>query len=100
MVFHVDIKDLERLFSKARDITNHHEFVVIGSNSVLGVPRDTELPARMTMSNDIDAYTKRDPDRVFELEKQLGQGSKFELENGYYLDPVSPTLPTFPEGWE
>jgi hypothetical protein len=30
----------------------------------------------------------------------LGQGSAFEDEHGYYLDPVSPNLPSFPEGWQ
>lgn len=100
VVFRVELKDLEKLFARAKELTNHDEFVVIGSNSVLGVPRDIELPRRMTMSNDVDAYTKNDPKRVYDLQKRLGQGSEFELENGYYLDPVSPTLPTLPEGWE
>jgi hypothetical protein len=96
----MDVEDLQKLFERARDLTGHTEFVVAGSNSVLGVPRDRELPPRMTMSNDVDAYTKDDPGRVFGLDKQLGQGSPFELENGYYLDPISPTLPTLPAGWE
>jgi hypothetical protein len=96
----VDVKDLEKLFARARDLTNHTEFVVVGSNSVLGVPRDSALPARMTMSNDVDAYPKADPGRAFDLVKDLGQGSAFDLENGFYFDPVSPTLPTLPAGWE
>jgi uncharacterized nucleotidyltransferase DUF6036 len=96
----VEVKDLRKLFERARELAGHAEFVVVGSNSVLGVPVDRELPARMTMSNDVDAYTRNDPGRIFDLEKQLGQGSPFELENGYFLDPVSPTLPTLPDGWE
>ncbi len=96
----MDLKDLQKLFERAKDLTRHSEFVVVGSNCVLGAPLDRELPPRMTMSNDVDAYTRNDPGRVFELERQLGQGSPFDLENGYYLDPVSPTLPTLPEGWE
>jgi len=96
----VDLKDLQKLFERAKDLSHHTEFVVVGSNSVLGVPLDRGLPPRMTMSIDVDAYTMKDPGRVFDLEAQLGQGSAFELENGYYLDPVSPTLPTLPDGWE
>ena len=96
----MDVEDLRKLFQLAKDLTGHTEFVVVGSNSVLGVPRDRELPARMTMSIDVDAYTRSDPDRIFDLAKELGQGSPFELENGYYLDPVSPALPTLPAGWE
>lgn len=100
LVVPVELKDLARLFARARDLTNHTEFVVIGSNSVLGVPRDREIPPRMTMSNDVDAWTKGDPARVHALAGALGQGSAFELENGFYLDPVSPALPTLPDGWE
>ena len=96
----MDVGDLQKLFARAMDLADHAEFVVVGSNSVLGVPRDRELPPRMVMSIDVDAYTKDDPGRIFDLEKELGQGSPFEMENGYYLDPVSPTLPTLPEGWE
>jgi hypothetical protein len=29
----------------------------------------------------------------------LGQGSPFEAEHGYYLDPVSPHVATLPAGW-
>lgn len=96
----MEIADLEKLFERARDLTSHAEFVVIGSNSVLGVPRDVDLPPRMTMSNHVATYLKNDPGRVFELEEHLGQESDFAIENGYYLDPVSPTLPTLPAGWE
>lgn len=96
----MDLNALHRLFAEARKLTNHDEFVVVGSNSVLGVPRDGALPARMTMSIDVDAYTRGDPGRIFAVEKQLGQGSRFEAEHGYFLDPVSPTLPTLPAGWE
>lgn len=95
----VELKDLDKLFAKARELTSHQEFVVVGSISILGVPATASIPERMTMSNDIDAYTKGDPGRIMDLQKELGQGSAFEMENGYYLDPVSPSLPTLPEGW-
>jgi hypothetical protein len=54
----------------------------------------------MVMSIDVDTYMKADPGRTGELCEALGQGSPFEDENGYYLDPVSPNLPSFPEGWK
>ncbi|MSQ50443.1 MAG: hypothetical protein EXR28_01010 [Betaproteobacteria bacterium] len=58
------------------------------------------IPARMLMSIDVDCYTRRDPGRVFELQHALGEGSAFETANGYFLDPVSPQLPTLPAQWE
>lgn len=97
----MDLSHLQTLFIEAKRLTEHREFVVVGSLCVLGVvQRSSEIPARMLMSIDVDCYTKADPERIFELEEKLGEGSKFEEEHGYYLDPVSPELPMLPEQWE
>ena len=53
----------------------------------------------MLLSIDVDCYTKDDPRRIFELEDRLGQGSPFEAQHGFYLDPVSPDIATLPENW-
>ena len=97
----MDLSHLQVLFSEAKRLTKHKEFVVVGSLCVLGVvQRSSEIPARMLMSIDVDCYTKSDPGRIFELEETLGEGSKFDEEHGYYLDPVSPELPMLPDQWE
>ena len=97
----MDLSHLQALFSEAKRLTKHKEFVVVGSLCVLGVvQRSSEIPARMLMSIDVDCYTRADPGRIFELEEKLGQGSKFDEEHGYYLDPISPELPTLPDQWE
>jgi hypothetical protein len=90
--------DLRRLFREARALTGESDYVVIGSLAALGHTGD--VPARMAMSIDVDAWCKSDPARVFQLSRALGQGSPFEARHGYYLDPVSPRLATFPDGWE
>lgn len=91
---------LFKLFQEAHRITGHKDYVVVGSLSILGSQDEDELPADMSLSNDIDSYTKADPGRINDLNAALGEGSKFHKENGYYLDPVSPNLPTLPEGWQ
>lgn len=97
----MNLSHLQTLFSEAKRLTKHNEFVVVGSLCVLGVvQRSSEIPARMLMSIDVDCYTKADPGRIFELREKLGQGSQFEEEHGYYLDPISPDLPTLPDQWE
>lgn len=96
----MDLSHLQALFSEARRLTNHSEFVVMGSLSILGVVQGNDIPAQMLMSIDVDCYTKADPGRILELEKALGEGSAFEAANGYYLDPVSPDLPMLPDQWE
>lgn len=90
-------EDLRRLFAQARSLTGETDYVVLGSLSALGYAG--ELPSRMAMSLDVDAYGKSDPGRIFELAPALGPGSAFEAENGYYLDPISPSIATLPAAW-
>lgn len=91
---------LFKLFYEAHRITGHKDYVVVGSLSILGTEDEDGLPAEMSMSNDIDSYTKADPGRINDVSAALGEGSEFHKENGYYLDPVSPNLPTLPDGWQ
>ena len=91
-------EELRRLFSRARALCGESDYVVFGSLAALG--HSGEIPARMAQSVDVDAYTRSDPARVFELVPALGQGSAFEAEHGYYLDPISPPVATLPAGWE
>jgi hypothetical protein len=90
--------DLRRLFARARALSGETDYVVFGSLAALGYAGD--VPARMAMSIDVDACGKADPARLFELTRDLGQGSPFESENGFYLDPISPRVATLPAGWE
>lgn len=85
---------------RAREISGHTDYVVIGSLSILGVEEGRSIPQDMSMSIDIDCYTKADPPRIFDLAASLGEDSDFRIEHGYYLDPVSPHLPSLPDAWE
>lgn len=96
----MELSNLQELFDQAKALTNHTEFVVLGSLSILGIVQGKEVPARMLMSIDVDCYTRQDPGRIFELAKTLGEGSPFEANHGYYLDPISPQVPTLPDQWE
>jgi hypothetical protein len=89
---------IEHLLGEAAKLTNHREYVIIGSLSVLG--QVASPPESMVYSIDIDLYAKSDPGRSDEIARNLGLGSAFEQANGYYADPVSPALATLPEGWE
>lgn len=91
---------LFKLFDEAHRLTGHKDYVVVGSLSILGTQDEEGLPAEMSMSNDVDSYTKADPGRIHDANAALGEGSEFHKANGYYLDPVSPNLPTLPDGWQ
>ena len=88
------------LLAAAKAECGHTEYVLVGSVSVLGMSDVSAIPAGMTMSIDADCYTLTDPPRVFDLQARLGEGSDYHRLHGIYLDPVSPKLPTLPDGWQ
>jgi hypothetical protein len=96
----MNLDHLFAAFARARELTGHTDYVVIGSLAVLGLADDASIPEDMSMSNDIDAYTKADPARIFDVVGALGAESEFHASNGYFVDPVSPHLPSLPDGWE
>lgn len=87
------------LFAEAKALSGYQDYVVIGSLSVLGLEESFDIPETMTMSVDADCYTKADPERIFDVVKALGENSPFHVAHGFYLDGVSPNLPSLPVGW-
>lgn len=72
---------IQRLLGEAAKLTNHRDYVIIGSLSVLGAvatPPDT-----MVHSIDIDLYPKNDPGRTAEIASHLGLGSDFEQSHAW-----------------
>lgn len=88
------------LLAQAQRLCGHSDFVVIGSLSVLALEPDCQIPADMTLSIDLDCYTRNDPPRVFEVLAELGENSAYHIASGVYLDGVSPNLATLPEAWQ
>lgn len=94
------LKNLLQLLARARAEIGHSEFVVVGSLSILAMEDVAQIPQDMSMSIDIDTYTLNDPIRIFDLKGLFGENSTYHRDHGFYLDPVSPDLPTLPNGWE
>lgn len=90
-------EQIQQALEAARNLSNHHEFVIAGSLSVLGLL--DRPPEFMSMSIDIDFYPLSDPGRASEIAQVLGEGSPFHNRYGFYLDAISPELPTLPGGW-
>lgn len=88
------------LFREARALCGQTDYVVIGSLSILGLQQSFDVPDAMTMSNDVDCYTQADPGRIFDVVGALGENSPYHLKSGFYLDAVSPDLPSLPQGWQ
>ena len=87
------------VFNEARLLSGHTDFVVIGSLSILGLEHSFDIPDAMTMSIDVDCYTKADPARIFDVMKELGENSPYHHKSGFYLDAVTPELPSLPDDW-
>lgn len=96
----MNLDALFALLNAARAQCGHREYVLVGSLSVLGMAEVAGVPDDMTLSIDADCFTLADPGRVFDLKAALGEGSPWHREHGIYLDPVSPQLPTLPDGWQ
>ena len=96
----MNLNALFALLTQARKLSGHSDYVVIGSLSILGLEDAFDIPEDMTLSNDIDCYTRDDPERTFDLVAALGENSGWHQDHGYFLDAVAPALPTLPEGWQ
>jgi len=95
----VNFEQVEKLLTDIRDSEGIDKFVVLGSLSVLGLVSSRAIPEGMLVSNELDAYPEDDPGKRHGIAAKFGQGTRFELKHGYYFDPISPALPTLPEGW-
>lgn len=92
------LEQIRLILEEAARLTNHRQFVVVGSLSVLGALLDP--PPRMVQSIDVDFFPKLDPARIAEINAGLGEDSDFARRHGYYGDGVSPRIVAAPAGWE
>jgi hypothetical protein len=89
---------LEHLLRAASAITNEREFVVIGSQAILG-----QLPAApdaLLVSIEADLYPRYAPEKADLLDAAIGELSRFHETFGYYAHGVDETTATLPAGWE
>jgi hypothetical protein len=90
--------DLEHILRASRNVTGESEFIVIGSQSILG--RHPDVPKELLESLEADLYPRFRPELADQIEGSLGRYSQFDQTFGYFADGVSPTTAVLPEGWE
>lgn len=94
----VERENLEHLIRAAADVTHEYEFIIVGSQSILGaVPYP---PAELKMSMEADMYPRNAPEKSSLIEGALGEGSRFHDTHRYYAQGVGPETATLPAGWE
>lgn len=89
---------LEHLIRAAAEVTQEYEFIIIGSQSILGpIPNP---PAELKLSMEADMYPANAPEKADLIDGALGEGSRFHDKYKYYAQGVGPETPTLPEGWQ
>lgn len=90
-------EELEHIIRASADVTDQYEFVIVGSQSILGpVPHPEDV---FTMSAEADIYPLHAPELAEKIEGALGEGSRFHDTYGYYAQGVGPETAVLPEGW-
>jgi hypothetical protein len=89
--------ELEHIIRAAAAITDETDFVCVGSQAVLG--QYPNAPPDLLVSNEVDIYPERSPDKADLIDGAIGAGSLFEEQFGYYADGVGPETARLPAGW-
>lgn len=88
---------LEHLIRAAAEITNQYEFVVIGSQSIVGSVEAP--PVECTVSMEADIYPLQAPELADLIDGSIGELSFFHDHFGYYAQGVGPETAHLPQGW-
>jgi hypothetical protein len=89
---------LEHIIRASAGITGASEFVVIGSQAVLG--QFPEAPAELLVSSEVDLFTLRNPADADLIDGSIGEGSPFHLTFGYYAHGVALQTAVLPANWQ
>lgn len=92
----VERSQLEHIIRAAAAILDTDEFIVVGSQSILGAYPDA--PASLKMSIEADLYPRLHPERSEAL-AAIGELSPFHDTFNIYADGVSEETSTLPDGW-
>ena len=89
--------ELEHIIRASGDITDQYEFVIVGSQSMLGpVPRPEDV---FTVSMEADIYPLQAPELADKIDGAIGEGSQFHQTYGYYAEGVGPETAILPSNW-
>lgn len=89
---------LEHVLRTAKGVTGEREFVVIGSQAVLGTVATP--PPEIAASLDVDVYPRHRSDLADDIDGAIGELSPFHELHGYYGHGVGPETACLPEGWD
>jgi hypothetical protein len=89
---------LEHVLRAAAAITNERDFIVIGSQAVLG--QFPDAPPELLASIEVDVYPRLAPEKSDLIDGAIGELSTFHQTYGYYAHGIDDSTATLPTGWE
>ena len=89
--------EFELLLREAGALCRESDFIVFGSQAVLGWL--ARPPRALLVSFEADLYPRNHPAAAILIRPRLGVTSAFFRKHGVYADSVTPELATFPDGW-
>jgi hypothetical protein len=90
-------QELEHIIRASGDITDQYEFVILGSQAILGT--EAHPDAVFTVSMEADIYPLRAPQLADRIDGAIGEGSRFHDTYGYYAQGVGPETAVLPDDW-
>jgi hypothetical protein len=93
----MDRAALEHILRAAAAISNERDFVVVGSQAVLG--QFPNAPDALRASIEADIYPRHAPQKSDLIDGAIGELSAFHQTFGYYAHGVDETTATLPPGW-
>ena len=94
--------ELELAIATAARIVRQDRVLVIGSQSILGSYPEDVLPARATLSHEVDIAPLRDDEQeslATLIDAAAGEWSPFDEEHGFYIQGVGVRTAFLPSGW-
>lgn len=91
-------EELEHIIRASGEITDQYEFVIVGSQSMLGTVPNPE--AVFTASMEADIYPLRAPELADKIDGAIGEGSQFHRTYGCYAQGVGPDTAILPRDWK
>ena len=88
---------LEHILRAAGAIADEREFVVIGSQAILG--QFPDAPEALLASIEADIYPRQAPAKSDLIDGAIGELSAFHQTFGYDAHGVDETTATLPAGW-
>ena len=87
----------DHVLRAAAAIADETEFVVIGSQALLGVVQNP--PEELLVSVELDLYPLKDPAKADLIDGSIGELSPFHETFGYHAHGVGPETAVLPAGW-